>query len=87
MFCDVDTIPIQHLHTRSQSMSHTSCGDPESFVRGGPTLTGFLLVLFLVDERKKDPNTTISEQAGNHGPARETPLKWRFTSVPMMAHH
>ena len=25
---------------------HCSCADPESFVRGGPTLTGF----FLVDE-------------------------------------
>ena len=32
------------------------CADPESFVRGGPTLSLF----FLVDEGKEDPNTTIS---------------------------
>ena len=30
-----------------------SCTDPESLVRGGPTLTGF----FLVDEEREDPNT------------------------------
>ena len=31
------------------------CADPESFVRGGPTLT-----FFLVDEGREDPNTTLS---------------------------
>ena len=43
-------------------MSHKAtqaCADPESFVRGGPTLTLF----FLVDEERKDPNTTISGQS------------------------
>ena len=32
------------------------CADPDSFARGGPALTTF----FLVDEGRKDPNTTIS---------------------------
>ena len=36
-----------------------TCADPESFVRGGPTLTFFLFV-FLFDEGREDPNTTIS---------------------------
>ena len=35
---------------------YISCGDPESFVRGGPTLT----TSFLVDEWREDPSTTIS---------------------------
>ena len=34
-----------------------SCTDPESFIRGGPTI-GRFFVLFLVDEGRKDPNTT-----------------------------
>ena len=36
------------------------CADPESFVRGGPTLNNFDNVLFLVDEGREDPNTTHS---------------------------
>ena len=35
---------------------HMSCEDPGSFVRGGPTLTTFVLV----DEGREDPNTTMS---------------------------
>ena len=35
-----------------------SCADPESFVRGGPTLTAFFF--FLVDEGRDSTNTTIS---------------------------
>ena len=38
----------------------TYLADPESFFRGGPTLTTFLFLLFLVDEGREDPNTTIS---------------------------
>ena len=34
---------------------HTSCADPESFLRGGPTLTFFLVY----DEGRVDPSTTI----------------------------
>ena len=41
------------------------CADPESFVRGGPTLTGFFLFFFLVDEGREDPNTTISEPSSS----------------------
>ena len=40
------------LHIRK---CEDSCAYPESFVRGGPTLT-----FFLVDEGRKDPNTTKS---------------------------
>ena len=35
----------------------TACADPESFVRGGPTLTR---CFFLVDEGREGPSTTIS---------------------------
>ena len=34
--------------------------DPETFVRGGPTLTTFFFVFVLVDERRDDQNTTKS---------------------------
>ena len=36
--------------------SFCKCADPESFVRGGPTLTAF----FSVDEGREYPNTTKS---------------------------
>ena len=35
--------------------SKYTCADPESFVRGGPTLTTF----FKFDEGRDDPNTII----------------------------
>ena len=44
-----------------------SCADPESFVRGGPTLTFFSSFL-LIDEGREDPSTTIS---GPLSPARK----------------
>ena len=50
-----------------------SCADPESFVRGGPTLT-----TFLIDEGRDDPNTTLI------GPSLASQ---RFAGVPMMAQH
>ena len=52
------------------------CADLENFVRGGQILTA----LFLVDERIQIPL-----DAGQHWPANETPFKWRFAGVPMMA--
>ena len=76
---------MQHLHTRSQSMSHTSCADPESFVRGGPTLTGFLLVFIF--SLMRGGRIQIPLLVGNHQPASETPLKWHLASVLMMAQH
>ena len=36
------------------------CADPESFVRGGPTMTTSFLFFVLVDEGREDLNTTIS---------------------------
>ena len=36
------------------------CADPESFVRGGPTMTTSFFVFVLVDEGREDQNTTIS---------------------------
>ena len=42
--------------------------DPESFVRGGPTLTTFVLV----DRGREVPNTT---KKGHHLPASELPFK------------
>ena len=39
-----------------------ACADPESFVRGGPTLA---------DDEGEDPNTTV--YADHHWPASETP--------------
>ena len=63
-----------------------TCADPESFVRGGPTLTFFFFFFFffffLVDEGRKDPNTTISII----GPPAKRHLKWRFDGVSMVAH-
>ena len=53
-----------------------ACANPESFVRGGPTWQSF----FLVYEGREDT-------AGHHRPASETPFKWRFAGVPMMAKH
>ena len=38
------------------SLCGSSCGDPESFVRGGPTLT----TIVLVDKEREDPSFTIS---------------------------
>ena len=61
------TFPFYHM------MLALACADPESFARGGPTLTTF----FLVDEIK----------AGHHQPASETPSKWRFPGMSMMAQH
>ena len=39
---------------KNQSVHLQTCADPECFVRGGPTLTGFF------DEGREGPNTTIS---------------------------
>ena len=38
----------------------------------------------LVDEGRDDPHTTLVD---HHRPASETPFKWRFAVVPMMAKH
>ena len=47
-----------------------SCGDPESFVRGGQTLTFFFS--FLVDEGKKDL------KAGHYWPCKQKAIRIGF---------
>ena len=42
----------------------------------------FFFFFFLVDEGRKDPNTTISII----GPPAKRHLKWRFDGVSMVAH-
>ena len=49
--------------------SKSSCPDPETFVRGGPTVITFFSSS-LVDEGRKDPNTNISwSSSGGQGNA------------------
>ena len=57
------------------SISKT-CADPESFVRGGPTLIRFFF--FFRERLQRLP------KAGDYRPASETP--WRFAGGPIMAH-
>ena len=57
-----------------------ACADPESFARGGPTLTTFFLLM-------RGGRIQISLKAGRHRPTSETPFKWRFAGVPMLAQH
>ena len=56
--------------------------DPERFVRGGPTLT--TLFVFLVDEWREDPKTTLS---GPSSACQQKAIKCRFAGVPLMAQH
>ena len=50
-----------------------ACADPESFVRGGPTLTPFFFSLM------RGGRIQIPLLVGHQWPASETPYKWRFT--------
>ena len=79
--CDVDiSIRLSACHILVMA-AHLPCADPESFVRGGPTLTTFF---FLVNEGRDDPNTTIN---GHHRPASETPFLafcWRADDGPTL---
>ena len=40
--------------------------------------------VFLVDEGREDPNTTISRPSSA---ASKMPFKWRFAGMPMIAQH
>ena len=57
-----------------------SCADPESFVRGGPTLTTFLFSLMRGDIIQ------IPLLAGHQWPASETPMafRWRADDGPTL---
>ena len=54
------------------------CADPESFVRGSPTLTRFC------SEGREDPSTTIS---GPSSARQRNAIKLRFAGVLMIAKH
>ena len=56
-----------------------ACADPENVVRGGPTLRGLFFSL------SRGGRIKIPLLAGHHQPASETPFRWRFAGVPMMA--
>ena len=50
------------LYVNSKDADQTARADPESFDRGGLTLTSFsLLLLLLLLGESEDPNTTISQ--------------------------
>ena len=63
-------------HMRIHILWIHSCADPESSVRNPGIFEGFFF-FFLVDEVIEDPKTS--------SPASETPFKWRFAGVPIMA--
>ena len=53
------------MHLTAQKYTTNSCrgysyADPERFVRGGPTVTFFVVVGFLLDEGREYQNTTKS---------------------------
>ena len=62
--------------TERKLIREISCADPESFVRGVPTLTTFLFW---------EGRIQIPLLAGHQRPASETPFKWRFAGGPTMA--
>ena len=57
-----------------------SCTDPESFVRGGPTLS----TLFVLFRLMRGGRIQRLLKSGQLRPTSETPLKWRFAGVPMV---
>ena len=64
---------------------HIAWSDPESFVRGGPTLISFFFLFFLVDEGRLDPNATKSGQslARQRNAIKSVDL-WRVDDDPTM---
>ena len=53
--------------------------------RGGPSETTFFFVLFFLVQGGE--RIQIPLYAGLHRPTSETPFKWCFAGVPMMAQH
>ena len=47
---------LMYIFSKIQLFEVQPCADPESYVRGGPTLT---LTFFLLNEGREDQNTTI----------------------------
>ena len=72
----------KHLHQmHGKIYDKDTCADPESFVRGGPTLTTFFSLVY---EERAYPDTTISGPSPAH---QRNAIKWCFAGVPMMARH
>ena len=67
------TIEISEGSNSKPDMKPQSCANPESFVRGGPTLRTF----FLVDGRREDPNATKNRPS----------KRYSIDGVSMMAQH
>ena len=69
-----------------------ACADPESLVRGGPTLMGFFSCFFSLMWGGRIQIPLFGGLSGplitdHQRPASETPFKWRFDGGPMMAQH
>ena len=63
--------------------------DPESFVRGGPTLTSYFcfsfFFFFFFDEGRKDSNTTISGPSmARQRNATQMAFRWRADGGPTL---
>ena len=67
------------MHAVRVTRLDNSCADPESFVRGGPTLT-----FFQVDEGRKDPKPTLS---GPSSARQQNAIKWHLAGMPTNAQH
>ena len=63
-----------------------TCADPESLVRGGPTLKFFFFFFFFF-VLLRGGRTQVPLLVGHQRPASETPFKWRFAGGQMMAQH
>ena len=61
-------------------MQQESSADPQSFVKGGPTLTR----VFLVDQGKEDQNIN---KRGPLSACQQNAIKWCFTGGPIVANH
>ena len=62
-----------------------ACADPESFVRGGPTLTFYFCFLFFSDEERNDSNTTISgPSTARQRNAIQIAFRWRADGGPTL---
>ena len=70
---------IKMLQPKVKSNGH-AYAVPESFVRGGPTLTTFFSLM-------REGRIQIPLLAGYQRPASKTPFKWRFAGGPMLAQH
>ena len=64
-----------YIFSNLQLIQVQPCADPESYVRGGPTL------IFLVDEGREDQNTTIG---GPSSARQRNAFCWRADNGPTL---